>query len=279
MGALINYVFIETGSSLSLLDDHLVSLPTFDTVSEFTSQFKFPDFSAITNGEVFRVALTLGIVASVETLLSIEAVDKLDPFKRDTRLSRELIAQGMANSLSGLLGGLPITSVIVRSSANISSKGRTRTSTVLHGFLLLISVLFLPRILNYIPFASLAAILLTIGYKLAKPALFKDTYKLGMDQFIPFVVTVVAVVMTDLLIGISVGIAVGIFFILRSNFHSAISVKKHKEYILIKLNKDVSFLNKATLVTTLDRLKDGSNVILNGEDSEYVDKDVLGNLS
>ena len=274
VGAALNYTFTATGSNLALLHENMVTLDTYSNPLEFFSYFHLPDFSVIGNREVYVVGFTIAIVASLETLLSVNAVDKLDPFRRDTPLNRELIAQGIGNTISGMIGGLPLTAVIIRSSANINSGGRTRTSAVFHGILLLLSVALLPSILNLIPLSCLAAILIVIGFKLAQPAIFLNMHKQGWDQFIPFVVTIIAILLSDLLIGIGIGVFVGVFFILRSNVRSTISVGKKGSHYLIKLRKDITFLHKATLTTTLDRLPKGAKVIIDGSQMEYIDKDV-----
>ncbi|MEM8898623.1 MAG: SulP family inorganic anion transporter [Bacteroidota bacterium] len=253
---------------------HLVNLPEIKGIGGFIDQLVFPDFSAIGNSAVWVTAFTLGIVASVETLLSVEAVDKLDPHKRSSPLSRELLAQGAANTLAGLLGALPITAVIVRSSANVASGGQTRMASIIHGIFLFGSVITIGTFLRMIPLASLACILLLIGYRLANPKLFKQMWDNGMNQFAPFVITILAVLATDLLKGIGVGILVGIFFTIRDNFRTAISVKKENEFILIKFNKDVSFLNKANIREALSRISPGSKVIVDGSMSDFIDRDI-----
>ena len=219
LGVGLGYAFRGTG--LALNTDHFVSIPVVSSIAEFQGLFIFPDFSQIFNKEVWIVAFTIAIIASLETLLSIEAVDKLDPFKRNSPTNRELLAQGIGNMTSGFLGGLPMTSVIVRSSANVNAGGRTRQSAILHGLWLLVALLAIPSVINLIPLAGLAAILLHTGFKLAKPALFTQLYKKGLDQFIPFFVTVAAVVFTDLLTGVGVGILVATFYILKANMTNA----------------------------------------------------------
>jgi MFS superfamily sulfate permease-like transporter len=241
--------------------------------------FVFPDFTQIGNKDVWTVAFTIAIVASIETLLCIEAVDKVDPYKRVSPTNRELVAQGVGNMTSGLLGGLPMTSVIVRSSVNVNSGGKTKMSAFLHGFWLLLSLLFIPFLLNKIPLASLAAILLITGYKLAKLSLFKKMWRNGRDQFIPFIVTVLAVVFTDLLKGVAFGMMIGIFYILRTNLRNSyfykIEKNGEKNVIRIKLAQEVSFLNKAAIQQTLLKLPRESHVIIDGSDSLFIDKDVL----
>jgi MFS superfamily sulfate permease-like transporter len=238
-----------------------------------------PDFSVLFTVPVWTVALTIAIIASIETLLCVEATDKMDPLKRITPSNRELVAQGLGNSLSGFLGGLPITQVIVRSSANIQSGGRTKLSAILHGFFILFSVLLIPTVLRMIPLASLAAILLIVGYKLARPALFVSMWHRGYHQFVPFSVTVAGVVLTDLLTGVGLGMAVGIFIILRNNyrvpFHFDLNTYEPGTPIRIKLSEDVSFLNKASILRTLATLPRGSHVIIDATDTVLLDDDVV----
>ncbi len=279
VGVLINEFFKASGSSLAISQDHLVSLPVPKSFNDFTGQFSLPNFAEIARPDVWVVALTIAVVASIETLLCIEASDKLDPLKRYTDTNRELLAQGTGNILSGLLGGLPMTSVIVRTSANINSGGRTKTAAIAHGILLLLAVVSIPMILNKIPLACLAAVLLMIGYKLASPAVFKQMWKSGKYQFIPFIITVVAVVFTDLLEGVAIGLVVSVFFILRANLKLAYFFKKEEyhqgEIITIKLAQEVSFLNKAAIKQTLNHLPEGSKVVIDATDTFYIDHDVV----
>lgn len=272
--------FAFQGTSLALINGHFVSIPAVSSLNEFMGLFVFPDFSQITNQDVWTVAFTIAIVASLETLLSIEAVDKIDPQKRNSPTNRELLAQGVGNMTSGFLGGLPMTSVIVRSSANVNSGGRTRQAAILHGIWLLVALLAIPTLINYIPLACLAAILLHTGYKLAKPALFQQMFRKGLDQFIPFVVTVLAVVFTDLLTGVGVGIVVATFYILKANMQNAYSFnieeKENKSTAILILAEEVSFLNKAPIQQKLYNLPKGiEKVIINGNDSKFIDKDVI----
>lgn len=268
-----------SGGADALRTDQLVSIPVVSNPSEFFNLFSLPDFSSLTNPKVYMVALTIAIVASLETLLSIEAVDKIDPIKRVSPTNRELVAQGTGNIVSGMLGGLPMTSVIVRSSANVNSGGRTKMSAIFHGTLLLLSVLFIPKIINLIPYACLAAILLVTGYKLTRIALFKHMYHKGWDQFMPFVVTIVAVLLTDLLKGVGIGMAVSIFYLLRTNmrnpFFYRIQEEGNKKNIRIKLAEEVSFLNKASIQVLLTNIPKETNVIIDGSNSRYIDPDVL----
>ncbi|MVZ63062.1 SulP family inorganic anion transporter [Sphingobacterium humi] len=278
LGVGLGYAFRGTG--LALNTDHFVSIPVVSSIAEFQGLFIFPDFSQIFNKEVWIVAFTIAIIASLETLLSIEAVDKLDPFKRNSPTNRELLAQGIGNMTSGFLGGLPMTSVIVRSSANVNAGGRTRQSAILHGLWLLVALLAIPSVINLIPLAGLAAILLHTGFKLAKPALFTQLYKKGLDQFIPFFVTVAAVVFTDLLTGVGVGILVATFYILKANMTNAyqfnIVQKEDNEMAVLTLAEEVTFLNKAPIQQKLYNLPKGvKSVVIDGQKSKFIDKDVI----
>ncbi|HMR92476.1 MAG TPA: solute carrier family 23 protein, partial [Chitinophagaceae bacterium] len=231
--------------------------------------------SNLLNKDVLVTAVTLALVASLESLLSIEAVDDLDPYQRVTPTNRELKAQGLGNMVSGMIGGLPVTSVIVRSSANVNSGAKTKMSTIYHGTLLLLCVAFIPAILNLIPKAALAAILIFTGYKLAKPALFIAFYKKGWDQFLPFVFTIVAILATDLLKGVIIGIGVGLFFAFRSNFKAAVFVVNDDNKYLFRLRKDVSFLNKALIKQNLEKVPDNSYVLIDTTRADYIDRDVI----
>lgn len=277
---LLNKIFISAMPNLSLSGSHLVNIPVPQNVSEFFSFFTFPDFSKITNPDVWITALTITVIASLETLLSIEAVDRLDPHKRITNTNRELKAQGVGNLISGLIGGLPITSVIVRSSANVNSGAASKMSAIFHGFLLLIVVVLIPGVINLIPLASLAAILLLTGYKLAKISIFKEMYANGKYQWWPFIITVVATVFTkDLLEGVGIGIVVSIFAILRGNMKHAYYFHKEKyhsgDVIRIKLAEEVSFLNKASIKQTLNHLPENATVVIDAQNTTYIDFDIL----
>ncbi|MDC9728921.1 MAG: SulP family inorganic anion transporter [Methyloprofundus sp.] len=273
-GVLYNIVTLQWFPDYSVSKEHLVSLTITKNMSEFADLFMLPDFSFLMNPQVYVIAFTLAIIASLETLLSVEAVDKLDPLKRTAPTNRELKAQGMGNIISGLLGGLPITAVIVRSSANINSGGCTRMSSFVHGILLLLSVLFFTSILNLIPLACLAAILLQIGYKLAKPQLFIELYKLGWSQFLPFIITVVAILVTDLLQGVIIGIAVGLYFVIRTNYHRSISLHKDEDHYTLTMHKDVSFLNKALLRNMLLEIDENSVLIIDASKAKFIDFDI-----
>jgi MFS superfamily sulfate permease-like transporter len=277
-----NVVFTASFPALAIDGAHLVKLPVIGTDGvEFSSLLTFPDFGAILNPLVWKAAFVIAIIASLETLLSVEAIDKIDPHKRRTPQNRELKAQGVGNIISGLIGGIPMTAVIVRSSANLESGGRTKLSAVYHGILLLLCVLLIPGLLNMIPLSALAAVLLLVGYKLAKPQLFMRQYKLSFEQFFPFIVTIVAILVTDLLVGIMIGLSVGIFFILRANYktpyfyHAQEHMENGGRKIILQLSEHVSFINKASLQLTLEHLPDNSHVIIDGSKSEDIDFDAL----
>lgn len=280
LGLLMNVIFIALNvQGLIIMPEHLVQLPVFESFADVKSTLILPDFTQISNAAVWTVAITIGLVASIETLLTIEATDKIDPYRRVTPTNRELFAQGTGNIISGLIGGLPITSVIVRSSANINSGGRTKISTIFHGILLFIGALFLSQYLNYIPLTSLAAILLVTGYKLANPATFKTMFKKSYYQWVPFVVAVVAIVLTDLLTGIFIGIGFSILGIIITNIRNTSFVKREKinnqDYLKIELAQEVSFLNKATVLLLLDKLEEESKVVIDASKTVYIDDDVI----
>ena len=279
IGVLLNEYFIRTGSSLMISKEHLVSLPVPQTFEEFRNIIVTPNFSAITNTKVWIVAATIAVVASIETLLCMEAADKMDVQKRYSDTNIELKAQGIGNILSSLLGGLPMTSVVVRTSANNAAGAKTKMSTVIHGVLLLVSVLSIPVILNKIPYATLAAILLMIGYKLANPKTIMHFWQKGKYQFVPFIATFVAVVFTDLLKGVALGMIISVIFILKGNMKRAYSFSKEKyqdgDIININLAQEVSFLNKSAIKTTLNDLPENSKVIINATDTVYIAHDVL----
>ncbi|APS39343.1 bifunctional SulP family inorganic anion transporter/carbonic anhydrase [Salegentibacter sp. T436] len=276
LGVFLNLLFKYIAPVLHLSEKYLVNIPKIDRVSELVT---FPDFNSITNPEVWGVAITITLIASIASLLAIEAADEIDPHKRKTPPNRELVAQGIGNTIAGLVGGIPLTSVIVRSSVNINAGAETKLSTILHGIFLLLSVLFLSSILNLIPLSSLAVILLVVGYKLASWDVISTMYKKGWNQFIPFVVTVVAIILTDLLIGIFIGSLVSIFFLLRSNYHNAFFIENTKifkgETIRLELSNEVSFFNKASIKNSLWNVPQNSNVIIDATFSSYIDHDIL----
>ncbi|HHC78308.1 MAG TPA: SulP family inorganic anion transporter [Flavobacteriia bacterium] len=277
---IVYFVVTKGNEKFGIAAAHLVTVPVPEDASSFLHQFSFPNFGAITNPEIWITAFTIALVASLETLLCVEATDKLDPLKRVTPTNKELLAQGTGNILSGLVGGLPITQVIVRSSANIQSGGKTKMAAIIHGFLLLISVLLIPRLLNMIPLSVLAAILLIVGYKLAKPMLFKKMYELGWKQFVPFAVTVVGIVFTDLLVGIGLGLAVGIVVVLIKSFQNSHflhiedkSNSKHK--IKMTLAEEVTFFNKGAILKELDSLPRDTYLELDVRKTRYLDNDIV----
>jgi len=277
VGILLGLAF--QGGNYALKAEQMVAIPVVSGWNAFAGLFSMPDFSAIGNKEVWVVAGTLAIVASLETLLGVEAVDKIDPLKRVTPVNRELLAQGIGNIGSGMLGGLPMTSVIVRSSANVNAGARTKMSSVYHGFMLLLSLLFIPTLINLIPLACLAAILLVTGYKLTRISLFKQMYRKGWNQFIPFALTVIAVVFTDLLKGVAVGMLVSIFYLLRTTMRNPyfykVKEEGNKKNIRIALAEEVSFLNKAAIQLSLAGIPPETNVVIDGSASKYIDPDVL----
>ena len=274
------YVLTSENSALAISASHLVSVPVPDGMDSFFAQLSFPAFAALSNPDVWVVGFTIALVASLETLLCVEATDKLDPHKNVTPTNRELLAQGTGNILSGMIGGLPITQVIVRSSANIQSGGSSKISTIVHGFLLLISVILIPRLLNMIPLSVLAAILLVVGYKLAKPRLFKSMYALGWKQFVPFAVTVAGIIFTDLLVGISLGLLVGIIVILIKSYQNSHFLHKEGEdvddgRVKMTLAEEVTFFNKGAILKELDRLPHDSFLELDVTNTKYLDNDVI----
>ena len=277
---IIFFMVTKDNETFGISADHLVSVPIPENASSFMAQFSLPNFRGITNPEIWITAFTLALVASLETLLCVEATDKLDPEKRITPTNRELLAQGTGNMISGMIGGLPITQVIVRSSANIQSGGKTKMSAIIHGFFLLISVILIPRLLNMIPLSVLAAILFMVGFKLAKPALFKSMYNLGWKQFVPFAVTVFGIILTDLLVGIGLGLLVGIVVILLKSYQNSHflhiedrSNGKHK--IKMTLAEEVTFFNKGAILKELDRLPRDTYLEINLLKTRYLDHDII----
>lgn len=282
LGILLNYLFQTGVLNFSLSPDQIVSLPVANNLTEFVGQFTLPDFSQLTNINVYKVAIVMAIVASLETLLCVEATDKLDPVKRVTPTNTELKAQGLGNIVSGMIGGLPITQVIVRSSANITFGAKSKLSAIMHGFWLLLSAITIASYLNMIPLASLATILLMVGYKLAKPSLFTSMYKLGWEQFAPFIVTIIAILLTDLLTGIGLGLVVGIFFTLHHSYRNSHYMKDTKSTLEdgrdvhhIVLAEEVSFFNKASIINTLEAIPSNARVIIDCSNSKSISYDVV----
>jgi len=277
---IIFFIINEGSSTFGFKANQLVSVPVPKDTSSFMAQFSFPNFGAITNPEIWVVAFTIAIVASLETLLCVEATDKLDPEKRVTPTNRELLAQGTGNIFSGMIGGLPITQVIVRSSANIQSNNKTKISAIFHGFLLLISVLLIPLLLNMIPLSVLAAILFIVGYKLAKPTLFKSMYELGWKQFIPFSVTVFGIVFIDLLIGLGLGLLVGIVVVLIKSYQNSHFLHIEGQNIndgklKMTLAEQVTFFHKGAILKELDNLPENSFLELDVRKTRYLDNDII----
>ncbi len=277
-GVLINQLFFKIAPQWALGGEHLVQLPEASSFIGYIDYLSFPDFTEISNKLVWEVAFMIAIIGSLETLLSVEAADKLDIERRVTPTNLELKAQGIGNIFSGLIGGLPITQVVVRSSANAQAGGKSKLSAIVHGLLLLISALLLPGILNLIPLAALASILFVVGFKLAKPSVFKSMYKLGVYQFVPFLATVIAIVFTDLLVGILIGLAISAFNILMFNYRTPFLFeeqdRKEKCFKLV-LSRNVSFLNKGGLLQVLNSVSSGSKIIIDASKSVSIDYDVV----
>lgn len=277
---IIFYLATKSNESLAIATSHLVNVPVPDGFDSFLAQFSRPNFAVIGNPEIWVVGFTMALVASLETLLCVEATDKIDPNKNVTPTNRELLAQGVGNMISGFIGGLPVTQVIVRSSANIQSNGKSKTSTILHGFFLLISVIIIPDLLNKIPLSVLAAVLLMVGCKLAKPSLFKKMYLLGWKQWVPFLVTVVGIVFTDLLTGIVLGLSIGILVILIKSYQNSFFLHKEGEdvddgRIKMTLAEEVTFFNKGAILKELDNLPENSFLELDVRKTRYLDNDII----
>ncbi|MCP9199166.1 SulP family inorganic anion transporter [Gramella sp. GC03-9] len=277
---IVFYLLTRDSEIFAISADHLVNVPVPDSLDSFLGQFTFPSLEMIGTVQIWVTGFTIALVASLETLLCVEATDKLDPHKRTTPTNRELFAQGTGNLMSGLIGGLPITQVIVRSSANIQSGGQTKMSAIMHGFLLLISIIIIPNILNYIPLSVLAAILFLVGYKLAKPALFKEMYLKGWKQFVPFMVTITGIVFGDLLIGISLGLLVGIAVILIKNYQNSYFLHMENldnggKNVKMTLAEEVTFINKGAIIKELNRLEKNSYLIMDVTRTKYLDDDII----
>ncbi len=291
VSVIINEIWIRTGSVLAVQNEHLVQIRVAKSAGEFFSFFTLPDFNGFLNSSVIVYGVIIALIASLETLLSIEAIDNLDPQRRVTNTNRELFAQGVGNTVAGLVGGLPVTSVIVRSSANVNSGAQSKLSTIIHGTLLLVSIILIPALLNMIPLSSLAAILLITGYKLAKPSVFKNFWSAGKYQFVPFIVTVVVIIAVDLfkaipvlsgkglLVGVLSGIVAAIGAILYGNLKNSYFFHKEKHHegdtIRMRLAEEVSFLNKAAIRQTLDHMPENSTVVIDASGTSYIDFDVL----
>ncbi|MBY0432820.1 MAG: SulP family inorganic anion transporter [Cyclobacteriaceae bacterium] len=278
VGVLLNSLFVNFFPALELKAAHMVSFSGLSGEINIMDLFTFPDFSRLADPMILRIAISLALVASLETLLSIEAADKLDPHHRITPLNQELKAQGIGNMVAGLMGGLPVTSVIVRTSANVAAGARSKLSTIFHGILLITSVILFPTILEKIPLACLAAILIVIGYKLASVTILRDMIKRGYVQLIPFLTTIIAILFSDLLTGVFIGLLVAVFFVIKSNFKSAILVIDDGGKYLLKFTKDVSFLNKAAFRLAIETIPRGSTVIVDGSHAQFIDQDIIALL-
>lgn len=277
LGTIIKLIF-DNYPNLAVKDIHLVSIPVANNLNDLISFLTFPDFSAVTNPKVLTIAFTIALIASLETLLSVEATDKLDPDKHVTPTNRELFAQGTGNILSGLIGGLPLTQVIVRSSANIQSNAKSKLSSIIHGLLLLLAVLALPKMLNHIPLSVLAAVLIVVGYKLAKPSLFKKMWAKGWTQFVPFVATILVIVVKDLLWGISVGLFIGIIVIIVKSYQNSLFLnidKSNDKLVKMTFAEEVTFLNKGAIAKQLVSLPNDITLELDVRNSKYIDSDII----
>ncbi|HEX8446461.1 MAG TPA: SulP family inorganic anion transporter [Sphingomonas sp.] len=268
-----NQLLMGFAPALAVQPTHLVKVPVAGSAAEFIGLFQMPDFRAIGMPLVWTTALTIGIVASLESLLSVKAVDEIDPKRRVTDKNRELLAQGTGNIVAGMLGGIPVTSVIVRSSANVGSGADSPLSTILHGFWLLLSVILIPFVLNMIPLSALAAILIQTGYKLTKPALYLQRWRQGLRQFVPFLVTIVAILFTDLLEGIAIGMVVGLGFVIARNFRQVISYVETPEACMVRARRDLYFIHKPQLQTALERVPNGRDVLIDLSSTSFVDDD------
>lgn len=276
LGIGMNELFRWLIPSWALVDaEHMVRLPVADSVRTFFGQFIFPDAQAFARRQVWIAGATIAVVGSIETLLSLEAADKLDPYKRLSPPNRELFAQGIGNIISGLLGGLPVTSVVVRTSANVYAGAQTKLATIVHGALLLLAALAVPGLLNRTPLACLAAILIIIGYRLARVRLFASMWRAGIDQFLPFIVTVLAIIFADLLKGVMIGMIVGFVFVFRAYHRQSVVMVSQDNHFLIRLNKDMTFMNKSSIKSALRSLPDNAVVFLDGTKALYVDRDIV----
>lgn len=279
LGVGLNEAFKAFAPALALGKSHLVSLPEMSGFSSLVNELRFPQLSAITNPDVWIVAVTIAIVGSLESLLSLDASDKIDSDKRISSPNKELKAQGWGNMLAGLVGGLPMTAVIVRSSANVNAGGKGKLSAVFHGVLLLMSVLFFAPYLNYIPLSALAAVLIHVGLKLNKLSIYKNAIKQGVNQYIPFFATIVVILLTDLLKGISFGIVIGFVFVLKSNFRSGISVSSIENNYMILISRNLYFFNKAQLRRVLQHLPENVNLLIDGTEVDFIDNDILATIN
>lgn len=277
-GVIYNVVTTNYFPSLAMSQEYMVTLPSIQGIEDAIDNLAYPAFSQWNNPLVYKVALTVALLASIESLLSIEAVYKLDPEKRNTPRNKELVAQGCGNILCGLVGGIPLTSVIIRSSINLNAGAKTKLSCILHGILLFTAVIFLFDLISLIPLASLAAFLLQVGYKLTKPSLFKTSYRNGLNQFVPFVATVIAILFTDLLVGILIGVMIGFIFVIRSNYRESITLTQHNDNYLLRFNKDIFFINKPQLRKNLELIPDNVSVLVDATRANFIDFDIMESI-
>ena len=280
VAGIVFYMLTKSNADITLTKEQLVSVPVPENIDSFFGQFTFPNFEVITKAEVWVIAFTIALVASLETLLCVEATDKLDPHKNVTPTNRELLAQGVGNVVSGMIGGLPITQVIVRSSANIQSNGRTKASAIIHGFFLLFAVMLIPTLLNQIPLSVLAAILFLVGYKLAKPSLFIKMFQLGWKQWLPFLTTIVGIIAIDLLKGLALGLAVGIIATLIKSYQNSHFLHKEdtsngNSKVKMSLAEEVTFFNKGAILRELDSLTENTDLELDVTKTRFLDNDII----
>ncbi len=270
----INEVMKLTTPLMVIEPTHLVQLPFKGGLDDLIAGFSFPDWSKIFNSDILLVAMTIALVGSLESLLSLDAADKLDAEGHTSSKNRELLAQGVGNTLSGFVGGLPITAVIVRTSANAHAGAKSKLSSFLHGGWLLFCVIAIPHLLNLIPLATLAALLILVGYKLTKLDLIRNMYRKGSNQFVPFLITIVAILFTDLLKGVTIGMLIGFIYVIRSSIHKSMVMVKDSENVLIRFHKDVSFLQKRALTKMFLQVPEGSNVVIDGSHGVFIDSDI-----
>ena len=272
---LLNLLFKKFIPELALTHDHMVNIPFNGEMKDFFSGMKLPDFGQLSNPKIYIMGLTIALVGSLESLLSVDASDKIDEEGRVTDKNRELLAQGIGNTICGMIGGIPVTAVIVRSSANVTAGAKSKLSAIFHGLWLALFVIFIPDLLNLIPLAALATMLIVVGYKLSNPELIKKMYEKGWNQFIPFIVTISAILLTNVLLGVIIGMFVGFIFVIKSNMHKSIVVVEEDNLFLVRFHKDVSFLQKAGLQKILGAIPQGASVILDGSNSVFVDDDII----
>jgi MFS superfamily sulfate permease-like transporter len=272
-GITANLLALQFAPGMALGGSHLVGVPVTTSAADFFGQLSFPDVSYLMHSGIWMTAITLALVASIESILSVEAIDKLDPKRRHTPPNRELLAQGAGNFFSGIIGGMPVTSVIVRSSANVAAGADSKRSTIMHGLMLLVCVVSIPHILNLIPLAALAAVLISIGYKLAKPEIFIAKYRKGMRYFVPFMATVIGIVLSDPMIGIGIGLLCGVAFMVVENLRASIVFSQQDDIYTLRCKKDLFFIHKPMLKSKLSQIPQGSTLVLDFTEIHYMDKD------